>query len=1452
MATTGGGDTPTTAQSSSHNAFSSSSSSSLLASNYRPPLPWESYDLVSPPEACKTPAQYFVHNINKRFVQYLSQRFREFQTPALLADKESSPSAAAGGGGFLLVEQWRADPPEEGGDRRLHELFESYRTVAREGGNLSPFVTGMMEWRKERLVKGVELSEEFLQRINKSEREDAIKVLAKRKQLSVHYVFCKAVLTGLETWDKKTNTLADTVADELENLCFSFFNDSRAMFQPKASKKSGTTLEKTGNKAVIFSLYGEILGMLSACFSRDRFNEITEKFFEILDRDSKSKDNAQSLVVINGLRSLRLDLHTPKHQKESIEFLKHILDSHFDAKTKKPEIQLAICELLAHCFSRMIESKPTTSTKEGGATLDEWERVVSELYTISEAFFKKHKSVGIMYMFQTSAICVGPAKRFDESLKPLLSSLLKCIKPGEKHKTVALECVYKLLLTILIQKDKKQFEEYARLIAEKLFPKQKKKEIISANEDALDIIVDIINLISVSELEFAAQNIVVSSLKEETIPERTMVGLLAFNAITDRLGIDSSGDASFESQNMADSISDYARGKKAGKGGAALYEAKGKSGLSYSSFSLNRSFRKDTLKRRAELALLKLSRKDEEKMIVDDFLKGVSKSLDAILLNLDNLFGHFLHIDPKYSGKNIQDLVSKTAASQLTVLHTVLSSLRRALPDQLPPLDLFALLSKYTLHVDKVVSREAFGVLQHIMKALPSRRTILMEQFSIFTRSIPDTAANQKYLKKALKLLKALLEEWRMLAKEGEGDEGRKANAYLNYASQDPSSKFSEAQVEGTALIFLCSAFPDVRGLAASILRLVHELNKTLPPRLATSNKTLITTLREHQHDLFVQSSIDPTATPPPHFTGRKTQEETTHNREAAEGDWDEGGNAKIQEMKDLILGVFSSPELVKEQQDRWSRTLARLVIVALGFSPDSISIAFQAIAVRLSQVQSLAESAASSFASSKDTSFSSSGGGGSSSAGGSSTSMISPRSGSQPVSPIMAQLESSGNYKARGPCDANIILWRNYSVVLCAACAACGSPEGDTSSFTIFERLLSFIKKDKLLRRNVTLALSFVQPSIFPVLFDRLENYDKEVGSLQQKLSKGKVKPADAQFIYEMSLISRIAASALEANTVTQHSIQRYVTWIKQTQEYLIAMLSEGDAFPSSLLQKLRFNFFSTVYHILPIVHSVMPSASSEQTQSQQLSQVIDKKYRKDMFVFLSTYCGHASDFLKTAVSQSALNLETPRSSRSSNKNSNNTLRGRSSSSASAAEKLIRLERAVQYSALEAMAALLLGQSFYEETVAHDKKGPLFGWLTELFRSSDEQVHRIGHNAMELYLHDNADQAKDLFHACADLCYDEHTYIAKGYFLLASWILLHHDFAFSLPLVLNLCLTKMSSDDFAVRDMALKLLAHATQTDKYSISPTPAIQDTSLSLLVCLFVFVSWLESGKRPTPQR
>eukprot|EP01087_Luapelamoeba_hula_P012742 TRINITY_DN3589_c0_g1_i2.p1 TRINITY_DN3589_c0_g1~~TRINITY_DN3589_c0_g1_i2.p1 ORF type:complete len:1747 (+),score=210.18 TRINITY_DN3589_c0_g1_i2:116-5356(+) len=1078
-----------------------------------PSLPWESYFEPERQHEFSSPPDLFVKSLNRRFLAFVEERLEAYQRETIAA-----PSS-------LRYHVFEYLHPEQ--DPRLGELFASYGIVGKHG--LTSMVQGLLEWRASARLRKADLTSSSVTNV-KTLKPFLDEVIA----VSVDYLFCKLVLSVLGTHHKEHNPLDPEVAKELEKACFHYFDSNRGVVQ--TTKKDGSELAES--KRHVFELFGEMLGELSI----HRFMPITEKLFAALEDAKTAKDQSSAIAIIYAMRSLRLDITGSKRLKMSLEFVEQLRDNYFDPKHKKQMklVQLALFEMLASILTPVIDMAPYASKED---LYTDWLDGCVDLHKKVDLYSKKVKNKeSSLYPLQTVILCAGPTDYLDAQLPPLMEKLIKCAKPGEKLKSVALECLYRILLASMVRKEKQEHVDFCRKISGRLFPmdpKRSKEHVIGSPEDCVDVIVDIVHLMSIHDLSFVSKEVILPLLRDRpsAFPDRTVVAFLAFNAIVDRLGVYTQGVASSDA-----TIRRHHRRESTQSG------------------FMGKDFRRDTLRKRGPRLIAHQKDEEDDGSEVEDFVREVSKALDPALADLDSLFGSFLLIDPKYAQKDILELIGSGKGGQRVAYHTVLAALKRTHPTKMSALDLAATLSRYTLHVDPVVREHGFSALQHMMKHQPSLRLTVVEEFAKFIASIPYVF--DEHIRSSLMRLSQLLLLWHSLITNA----GRQSHR-VKQDGLAVSSKFSEAEIEGTAIVYLCSGLPAVREAALTVLQSVASLNDALKQwhtPAATVPKLLIQSIKDHAPALVAASRVDPTRIASITTTGQEANAPSSRigsrNLPIAGSSSSAGANttafANIEELLKLPTA---------EAQIAWTRILGRLVQLALPDAPDSISVSLRHIVARLPSVQ---------FA-----------------------------------------LERSTKGQGLSP-DADVLLlsWRNYATVACASCAACGgsTDQEPTSSHHLFSSILPFLKISPLLADALTLALSFVHSSAYAVLFDALETYDLEVyASLK---TKGRPKDAILRLRYHLALITRVASTTLADGHPFDEStalLQHFFEWIRQTKAFLETVLMEYNVG----IQGLRYDFFVVVWSVLNELHTA---------GSEKLDELFPPIVRATLFEFAMRYCGH------------------------------------------------------------------------------------------------------------------------------------------------------------------------------------------------------------------------------------
>ncbi len=129
----------------------------------------------------------------------------------------------------------------------------------------------------------------------------------------------------------------------------------------------------------------------------------------------------------------------------------------------------------------------------------------------------------VFYPLLTGLLCAAHVKFFEAKYYEMLDMLFKSLKEP-KLKALALESIYHLLLKFLAVKDTKSFGEECAKLLDQLFiqpakEKKKEKQLIQPGEECVDIIVDIITLLSVAKFDQTTHSVVLELIKDRASPE---------------------------------------------------------------------------------------------------------------------------------------------------------------------------------------------------------------------------------------------------------------------------------------------------------------------------------------------------------------------------------------------------------------------------------------------------------------------------------------------------------------------------------------------------------------------------------------------------------------------------------------------------------------------------------------------------------------------------------------------------------------------------------------------------------------------------------------------------------------------------------------------------------------------------------------------------------------------
>ncbi|MDP2439383.1 MAG: hypothetical protein Q8P67_26845, partial [archaeon] len=342
-------------------------------------------------------------------------------------------------------------------------------------------------------------------------------VLEERKLLLIDYLYSNVLLRVLSEYRQDT-PLSPALSEQIEDHCFDFWR--------KMSVK--TKIPDLENKKIIADLFSSVIGVLSST----RLDHVSRKLFRELGSPEEvhTKDLVTLTPLCQGLRFLKLSYTSPESLSVSMQFVSK-LSQFFDAKHKKifPELKLALCDLLASSITPLIET-PQSSSMD----FNVWNSCIHDMVSKVVLFEKGQRSSPTTQILKAALISVGGPTLFGEHINPLLETLFKTVKPGDKQRINSLEAIYRILLALFSQGfDDALVSKVCVKLSREILPPQKKTH--DPLEGSVDILVDITTLIAISKPEFAVQHFIIPLLRgDKVFPERLIVGLLSANAILSR------------------------------------------------------------------------------------------------------------------------------------------------------------------------------------------------------------------------------------------------------------------------------------------------------------------------------------------------------------------------------------------------------------------------------------------------------------------------------------------------------------------------------------------------------------------------------------------------------------------------------------------------------------------------------------------------------------------------------------------------------------------------------------------------------------------------------------------------------------------------------------------------------------------------------------------------------
>ncbi|XP_029213132.2 LOW QUALITY PROTEIN: protein furry homolog [Acropora millepora] len=604
--------------------------------------------------------------------------------------------------------------------------------------------------------------------------------LTERRDLAVDFLFCLVLIEVLK--QLPVHPVDDEFIQYMLSLAFRNFKqrDSVAA-SPTAS-----------NHEIIAALYAEVLGVLAhACFLPVRKRFIAEF--------KEHQNNTSSFVnIIYGMKYLRIKLFPVEELEESFNFMRECATLFIDSKDKE----------VKHAFALMFVEilLPVAAGANRELNVPAIKGFVDQMYHHTFDLTKKTRHSQAIYPLVTVLLCVSQKSFFLGSWPSFLSMCLGALKQRDvKMQKVAMECLYRLVWVYMVRiKGESNTATVARLrsITEVLFPRNARAVI--PREAPLNYFVKIIQFISQEKLDFAIHDIIFDLLSigrtsRQMCPERMNIGLRAFFVIAD--GLQRKGS---ETPAMPTSTTPLPSG--------------------------------NTVKVRRVASMNNLTEAQASSIGLANCYHSIRKALDSIIRALDVQVGKpMMMSNPHCSLKEHEEIAASSGERnpkvdpKIELFRTCIAAIPRCIPEGMTKMELVDLLSRLTVHMDEELRGLALSSLQSfVLNFSDWRENTILGFINVILREIQDNLPS--LLDSALRMLLQLLGQWKTALTAGSANVQSDKDLQLELSAHNlPHDKEIDRMtvlhnVEGFALVMLCSIHPVIRKLALLVLKEVRTL----------------------------------------------------------------------------------------------------------------------------------------------------------------------------------------------------------------------------------------------------------------------------------------------------------------------------------------------------------------------------------------------------------------------------------------------------------------------------------------------------------------------------------------------------------------------------------------------------------------------------------------------------
>ncbi|CAH0386341.1 unnamed protein product [Bemisia tabaci] len=678
---------------------------------------------------------------------------------------------------------------QRGEDSQFDQLLTAFGSVAEHC--LPSILRALLAWYERQMSP----PEVFSGEAKKSDKVDSkgksgensevkeVDVVLERRDLAVEFIFCLVLIEVLRQLPFHPGH--EDLISYIENLAFKHFK----------YREGSQNSPNADNIHMVADLYAEVTGALA----QSRFPSVRKKFTAQL-KELRSKEpsthTSQSIVsLLMGMKFFRIKMVPIEEFEASFQFMQE--NAQYFLEVKDKDIKHALAGLFVEILV------PVAATVKNEVNVPCLKNFVESLYSQTLDMCTKSKHRLALFPLVTCLLCVSQKTFFLQNWHYFLAMCLSHLKNRDpKISRVALESLYRLLWVYMIRiKCESNSATQSRLqsIVNSLFPKGSKAVV--PRDTPLNIFVKIIQFIAQERLDFAMREIVFDLLsvgrpiKLILTPERMSIGLRAFLVVADSLQ-QKEGEPPMPRTSGALPSGSTLRVKKT---------------------FLNKMLTEDTAR----------------SIGMAPYFPHVRRVFVDILRALDVHYGRPLTMTSTQNvNKEPDEMITGERKPRIDLFRTCVAAVPRLIPDAMTGSELVDLLSRLTVHMDEELRALSYQSLQTLVIDFPDWRHDVILGFTQFlARDIQDTSP--QLMDNGLRMLLQLLTSWKnALSPTTKGDTLR--NSITSRPVDQPQITKDESlmnvfhNVQGFALVMLCNCRLCPRRLAIHVLREVKFLIKAV------------------------------------------------------------------------------------------------------------------------------------------------------------------------------------------------------------------------------------------------------------------------------------------------------------------------------------------------------------------------------------------------------------------------------------------------------------------------------------------------------------------------------------------------------------------------------------------------------------------------------------------------